>query len=154
MIIIPFPLIPILQLRFIPTIFFGAGFIFNCRNEKGDYGAFLNIYAQAEVSMNMELGLYIPGGHSPVELSISVGLKGVLGSGTIGLKIEYNLNQNQLTMNLNNILEAFALYFYIQYRFTINLKFYTYSFEFYIVNQRLFGYLTEEHKVINYKFLK
>jgi len=153
-IIIPIPILPLLQLRIVPNIFFKAGFEFDCQNERKEYGAFLNLYVQAEVSLSLELGFYIPGTNSPVELAICVGLKGVLGSGKIGLKLEYNLNQNQLTMHLNTQLEALALYFYIQFRFTIDITLYTLRFEFYIVNQRLFGIYTEIDKVISYNFLK
>ena len=123
-------------------------------NEKFEIGAFLYLYVQAEVSLNMEIGFYVPGTDSLVELSISVGLKGVLGSGKIGLYLEYNLNQNQLIICLDSLKESFTLYFYIQYRFTIDAIFYTLHFEFYIVNERLLGKYQEEHKVISYKFLK
>jgi hypothetical protein len=154
MITIQFPIIHILQLRITPTIFFGHGFKFDCYNEKKEYGAFLNLYVKAEVSLNMELGFYIPAKNFPVELSIKFGLKGVLGSGTIGLKLGYNLNQNHLEIGLYNKFEVFTLYFYIQFRFTIDLKLFSFHFEFYIANERLFGFYKEEHKAIIYKFLK
>ena len=153
-IIIPLPILPLLQLRIIPNIYFKAGFTFDCLNERKEFGAFLNLYLQAEISMNLELGFYIPGTYSPVELAICVGLKGVLGSGNIGLKLDYNLNQNQLTMYLQYQLETFALYFYIQFRFTIDAVLFTLRLEFYIVNERLLGKYKEEIKVISYKFLK
>ena len=152
-IIIPLPILPLLQLRIIPNIYFKAGFTFDCLNERKEFGAFLNLYLQAEISLNLELGFYIPGTYSPVELAICVGLKGVLGSGNIGLKLDYNLNQNQLTMYLQYQLETFALYFYIQFRFTIDAVLFTLRFEFYIVNERLLGKYKEEIKVISYKFL-
>ena len=152
-IIIPFPIISNLQLRIIPTIFFGHGFKFYCYNEKKEYGAFLNIYVKAEVSLNLEIGYYIPAKNSPVELAVCMGLKGVLGSGTIGLNLNYNLNQNHLEIDLYYKFEAFTLYFYIQFRFTIELQLYTFQFEFYIVNERLAGFYKEHHKVIIHKFL-
>ena len=102
----------------------------------------------------MEVGLYLPGIHSPVELAISVGLKGVLGSGKIGLKLDYNLNQNQLVFHLDYQIEAFALYFYIQFRFTIDIQIHKFQFQFYIINERLFGIYKEGHKEKIYKFLK
>ena len=154
MITIQFPIIHILQLRITPTIFFGHGFKFDCYNEKKEYGSFLNLYVKAEVSLNMELGFYIPAKNFPVELAIKFGLKGVLGSGTIGLKLGYNLNQNHLEIGLNNKFEVFTLYFYIQFKFTIDLKLFSFHFEFYIANERLFGLYKEEHKAIIYKFLK
>jgi len=153
-IIIPLPILPFLQIRIIPYIFFKAGFKFDCYNERKEYGAFLNLYIQSEVSLSLELGFYIPGTASPVELAICVGLKGVLGAGKIGLYLEYNLNQNQLIIQLDNLYESYTLYFYIQYRFTINAILFTYRFEFYIVNERLLGKYKEEHKIISYKFLK
>ena len=153
-IIIPLPILPLLQLRIIPTVYLIAGFNYYCYNEKQENGAFLHLYVKGEVSLNLELGFYIPGYYSPVELAIAVGLKGVLGSGTIGLKLEYNLNQNQLEIELYYQFEAFALYFYIQYRYTIDVKLYTLRFDFYIVNQRLFGIYMEKHKRKTYNFLK
>jgi hypothetical protein len=157
MIIIPLPIFPLLQLRIIPTVYFKFGYEFSCVNEKQEIGAFLDFYVKGEVSLNLELGLYIPGINSPVELAIVVGLKGVLGSGTIGLKLEYNLNQNQLAFELYYQLEAFSFYFYIQYRYRINIKIleeiFVLKFEFFIVNQRLFGLYKEKHKRKIYNFL-
>ena len=153
-IIIPLPILPFLQLRIFPTVYLKYGFNFNCMNEKFEIGAFLNLYIQAEVSLNMELGFYIPGANSLVELSISVGLKGVLGAGKVGLKLEYNLNHNHLAISLDYRFESLTLYFYIVFRITINLIEKQYIFEFNIVNQRLFGLYKEWHKEIIYKFLK
>jgi len=151
-IIIPFPILPFLQLRFIPTVYLKPEFNFTCLNEKNETGAFINLSVQAEVSLSMELGFYIPGINSPVELAISVGLKGVLGAGKIGLKLDYNLNQNLLIFHLEYQLEALSLYFYVQYRFTIDLQIYKFQFQFYIVNQKLFGIYKEGHKEKKYKF--
>ena len=153
MIIIPLPIFPILQLRIIPTVYFKVGYKFSCINTKLEFGAFLDFYVKGEVSLNLELGLYIPGIDSPAEIAIVVGIKGVLGSGTIGLKLEYNLNQNQLVIELYYQFEAFSLYFYIQYRLRINLELYILRLEFYIVNQRLFGLYKEKHKRKIYNFL-
>jgi hypothetical protein len=153
MIIIPLPIFPILQLRIIPTVYFKFGYEFSCVNEKQEIGAFLDFYVKGEVSLNLELGLYIPGIDSPAEIAIVVGIKGVLGSGKIGLKLEYNLNQNQLVIELYYQFEAFSLYFYIQYRLRINLELYILRLEFYIVNQRLFGLYKEKHKRKIYNFL-
>jgi hypothetical protein len=153
-IIITLPILPILQLRFIPTVFLKPKFNFTCSNEKNESGAFLNLSVQAEVSLSMELGLYLPGIYSPVELFVSVGLKGVLGAGKIGLKLEYNLNQNQLMFHLEYQLEALSLYFYIQFKFTINILKHHFNFQFYLINQRLFGFYKEGHKEKIYKFLK
>ena len=153
-IIITLPILPILQLRFIPTVFLKPKFNFTCSNEKNEYGAFLNLSVEAEVSLSMELGIYLPGINFPVELFVSVGLKGVLGAGKIGLKLEYNLNQNQLMFHLEYQLEALSLYFYIQFKFTINIQIHQFHFQFYLINQRLFGIYKEGHKEKIYKFLK
>ena len=153
-IIIALPIIPILQLRFIPTVFLKPEFNFTCTNENNETGAFLRLSVQAEVSLSIELGLYLPGINSPVELFISVGLKGVLGAGMIGLKLEYNLNQNQLVFLLEYKLEALSLYFYIQFKFTINIQIHKFEFQFYLVNQRLFGIYKEGRKEKIFKFLK
>ena len=150
--IIPLPILPFLQLRIIPNVYLKSEFNFNCVNEKYEIGAFLNLSVKANVSMDFELGFYIPGTYSPVELSITVGLKGVLGNGKIGLKFEYNLNQNQLEYFLDYQLEAFTLYFYIQYKFTIDLVLKKYQFQFYIANKRLFGIYIEGHKNKTVKF--
>ena len=153
-IIIPLPILPFLQLRIFPSVYLKYGFNFNCMNEKFEIGAFLYLYVQAEVSLNLEIGFYVPGANSLVEISISVGLKGVLGAGKVGLKLEYNLNQNHLAINLDYKFEALTLYFYIVFRITINLIYDKYVFEFYIVNQRICGLYKEYHKEIIYKFLK
>ena len=85
---------------------------------------------------NFEIGVYYPGKNGAFEMSLSVGINGVLGSGEIGLDLKLYLNLN-LKTDLYYKYTALQLFFYVVFRIIIDLKFLpTLKFDVYIINHR------------------
>jgi len=99
-----------------------------------EYGFYLDIYGLAEVGVSLEIGAYVPKMTSPIKISISLGLKGVLGAGKVGMKLTFFIGDNKYAIKLYMEFEAFRFSFYILFKFEID-KFINFSFEFYIYNK-------------------
>ena len=132
----------------------GLGYYQNLTNANDSY-FFVNIYGEAEVGVNFDLGVYIPSSRSPIFFGISIGLKGVLGSGKIGMQLQMffkgELN-NLFGIDLYSELQALSLTFYVKLQFQISVGFFEYSFEFYILNIPLIAYINEFHKIRYYEY--
>ena len=147
-IIIPFPLFPYLQLRIIPNVVLQThlGLEFQIKDTHIGF----DLYAKAEVSINFEVGIYIPPeGSKTLEISLRVGIKGILGSGKAGMKVYLRFRKMQIITDLYWEFNAFTINFYVKYG--INLKFFKY-FEFFIVNKQLAGSHKEYHRETTYNF--
>ena len=123
----------------------GLGFDINWN--KKEYSFYIDVYGMAEVSVSAEIGAYIPEAKAPIQLSLSIGLKGVLGSGKAGIKLSLFIGQNRFDTKVYLELEAFRCSFYILLKFSIDIKFYRFSFEFYIFNQAIAGIKFETHSI-------
>ena len=99
-----------------------------------EYGFYFDIYGLAEVAVSLEIGAYVPGMRDPIKISISLGLKGVLGAGKVGMKLTFFIGDNKYAIKLYTEFEAFRFSFYILFKFEIE-KFIYFSFEFYIYNK-------------------
>ena len=153
------PALPFIQLRIVPSAYLGIFANNDCikknnnKNplEKYDFGIFFDAYVSAKVSIALHLGFYFPGVPSTIEISIFVGINGVLGSGKIGIKLDLYLNKGELKTDLYFEYNAFELSFYIQYKFVIELEITTIRFSFYIFNKKLPGISKSKHKEKTYK---
>ena len=114
----------------------GLGTDLNWKDKQ--YSFYIDVYGTAEVSLTLELGVYVIDALSPIQLSLSIGIKGVLGSGKAGMKLSLFMGVNRYDTMLYFELEAFRLSFYILLKFLINLYVYKFAFEFYIFN-KVFG---------------
>ena len=85
----------------------------------------------------MEIGVYIPQFPTAIEKSISVGIKGLLGSGLVGMKIQLFLFKPTIKVNLYMELKTLDFTFYILLRVKVNLVITKFDFQFYIMNERL-----------------
>jgi len=112
-----------------------------------------NPYVKAEAYTNFEIGVYYPGKNGIFEMSLSVGIKGILGSGEVGLDLKLYLNLN-LKTDLYYKFNALQLSFYMVFRITIDLYIKTVRFDAYIINQILFGLYKEKHKITVKSLLK
>ena len=69
-------------MRIVPNLSFKLAFKIgaeiNIKEE--DLSVFFDLSASAEVSINLEIGVYFPQFPTAIETSISVGIKGILGS--------------------------------------------------------------------------
>ena len=145
-----FSIIPFLDAR----ICVGLGYYQNLTNATDSF-FFVNVYGEAEVGVNFDLGVYIPTSKSPIYFGISLGLKGVLGSGKIGMQLQMFFKgeyENLFSIDLYSELQALSLTFYVKLKFQISLGFFDYSFEFYILNIPLIAYIKEFHKIRYYKY--
>ena len=152
-----YPLGSFIELAFVikPTIEAGAcldaGTEINW-NDK-EYSFYFDLYAMAEISVSLEIGAYVPSLYSPIQISLSLGLKGVLGAGKAGIKLSLYIGENKYAFKIYFELEAFILSFYILIKFEIQLKIISFSFEFYIFNKKLFGLIFETHRTIIHKYI-
>jgi hypothetical protein len=89
--------------------------------EKKEYSFFIDICGQAEVSITLDLGLYIHSQKSIVSISINIGLHGILGSGAVGVKLILYLNKDRFIIDTYFQLTALQFTFYIMFRITINI---------------------------------
>ena len=142
-----FPPIPIIQMRIVPKLSFelgceiGAEIMLTKKDQ--DLSVFFALSASAEVSVSLEIGVYIPQFPTVIEISIAVGLKGILGSGSAGMKIELFLFNPRIKVNLYMELKALDFTFFILLRVKVKLLFTKFDFQYYIMNERLldgFGY--------------
>ena len=103
-------------------------------NQIEDEYYYIDIFGGAEVGVTVEIGLCIPSSESPINFSIQRGLEGILGKGTIGMKLELFLGEknNVFGLDLYFELQAFIINFYLLVRFQIKVFFFNFSFEFYI----------------------
>ena len=151
--ILDFPPFPYLQLRLIPNIFLGTKLDLDFQFKDTHIG--LDLYAKAEVSLSFEAGIYIPPyGNSVLEMSISTGLRGILGSGKAGIKLYFRFRTRKFVLDLYYELDVLTLSFYVKYRISISLKFLKkpFVFENDIYNLLLLGYREEYHKKSENKF--
>ena len=107
----------------------------------------LNPYAKAEAYTNFEIGVYYPGKNGAFEMSLSIGIKGILGSGEVGLDLKLYFN-SELKIDWYYKYFALQLSFYMVFRITIELKYIkSLRFDIYIINQILFGLYKEKHNI-------
>ena len=148
---IPFPPFPFLQIRIIPGLYLGTylDMIFPLQ----DTHLGLDINARAEVSLSFEAGIYIPPqGNVGMEISISTGLKGILGSGRAGIKLYLRLRKMQIRTDIYWEFNAMTLYFYVKFRIKIDYKLIKFNFEYNIIDKLIIGYHKEYHKESKYDF--
>ena len=133
-----FPSFPYLQMRIIPqldlSLNFDLGYEINLL--KKDYSIEFDVSARADVSLSLEVGFYIPG-HGGLEIAISVGLKGTLGSGAIGMKLSLCINEAEYEIELYCKYNALSLSFYILFSIKVKIGFVKFSFSFYLMNKKL-----------------
>ena len=127
-------------------ICFELGFDLNW--DKREYSFYIDVYGKAEVSVYLEVGAYVPSVYSPIQTSLSLGLKGVLGSGKAGIKLVLFFNKSRYAYTIYLEVNALMLSFYILFRFVADFKIYKINFEFYIINKLLFGLKFEVHSTV------
>ena len=131
---------PILNIQ----ICINIGFYFNTNNSEENKIS-IGASGEASVGLNLELGLYIPSGLSPISISISVGITGILGYGKIGVKLNFYLcgeNQNIYGYEFYYDFLAFQLTIYAKATFEIEIEIikFSYAFEFYLYKKELIAY--------------
>ena len=129
---------PYLQIRIIPSVDLNAcfqiGFQFNF--ERNQYLFYIDTSLQSQVSISLELGLYFPPFSPGFLISFSIGLNGILGSGTIGMKLSISLGKKSNKLEIYYEFKAFQLYAYILFKleFELGIKI---SIKFYLYNEKI-----------------
>ena len=152
-----FPTFPFLQLRIVPELHIGLNFEMGFEMDflEDDYTIYYDISGEAEVSVSVEVGFYYPVASKTVEISLTMGLKGILGSGSVGLKFSLCINKAEFETEVYYKYKAFTLSFYIMFRIQIKMKFMKFSFSFYLINKRLCKGITEKKsKSLKFKLKK
>ena len=122
------------------------GFDINWNIKK--YSFYIDAYGEAEASVSLEVGAYVPSVLSPIQVSLSLGIKGILGSGRSGIKLSLFIGECRYDTKVYFELNALIFSFYILFRFSADLKIYKFSFEFYILNKLLTGLKFEAHSTV------
>ena len=152
--ILLFPAFPILQLRIVPQIYFSLNFERgnNINILKNDYSVYFDVSGEAEVSVSLEVGCYIPSYSPSVQISLTVGIKGILGSGKIGIKLALFINEPKYELEIYYRYNALNLKFYSLFKVKVDFGLIKFSFKFYLINKDLIQGLSgrkskkEEHK--------
>ena len=157
--ILLFPSFPILQLRIVPGIDFSLNFEMGFEIDllKDDYSVYFEISGEAEVSVSLEVGCYVPIFNPAVEISLSVGIKGVLGSGKVGVKLTLFINEPKYEIEKYYEYNALSLNFYSLFKVKVNMGIIKFSFQFYLINKKLingFSGKKSQKKEYNYQKLK
>ena len=133
---------PVLQIRLVPefglNLNFKIGFMLNFN--KKEYTFYFDVSVDAEVSVSLEVGCYIPPIPSfplGLEVSLSVGIKGILGSGTIGAKLSIFINKPIYEIELYYEFKACIFSFYVLFKVKITIVIINFSFKFYLLNKIL-----------------
>ena len=98
---------------------------------------FLGAEGGASLGLNLEFGFYCPSAKSPVQMSFTLGIKGILVSGKIGMKLQFfyfGEDVDNYLLDLYYKLQAFDFEFYIKLTISIEIDIinFSYSFSYYI----------------------
>ena len=132
----------------------GFGYYKNLTDSKDSY-FFVDAFGEAEVGVILEAGVYIPSSSLGTYFGVIIGLKGVLGSGKIGLQLKMFFkgdSKDLFSLDLYNEIQALSLTLFAKMEFKISLGFFEFSFEFYLLNIQLIAYKKEFHKIRYYRY--
>jgi len=105
--------------------------------EKNDSFYYIGAEGGASIGLNLEFGFYCPSQKSPVKVSFSLGISGILASGKIGMKIQFFFseeNEDKYLLDLYYEILAFKFEFYIKLTLSISINIinFSYSLSYYI----------------------
>ena len=112
-----FSIAPIINAK----ICIGIGPFIN-NNNNGDNSFYMDIFGDAELSMDFSLGFYKPSKFSRIYLYYNFGIKGILGSGKIGMRLNLYFTGEKKTMfsiKIYHQIEEFKFVFFIYYHYNI-----------------------------------
>ena len=129
-----FPLFPLLQIRLVPAIEIGLNFKIGFQLDfKGkNYTFYYDLSIDAEISLSLEVGCYFPIQLS--EISLSVGIKGILGAGSLGMKLSIFLDKPKYKFEIYYELKTCIFNYYVLFKIEIHIEIVKFSFKFYLIN--------------------
>ena len=110
---------------------------FRKEEEKDESHFFLGAEGGASIGLNLEFGFYCPSARSPVQISFTLGIKGILASGKIGMKLQFfyfGKNAENYLLDLYYEFKVFEFVFYIKLALSIEIDIinFSYSLSYYI----------------------
>ena len=142
---IPLPIFPYLILTISFHIKLGSHLDIYPITE-GTIGLCTDLNVRGEIGVGVDVGIYIPKGKAPLQISLSAGINGILASGRVGFRLNFYLVAEKYETDLYFIFNAFTFEFYV--RFTLKIKIWRYkdTFEFYIAKYVYTLKTIEKHK--------
>ena len=138
----PFPAMPFFEivLRLRAYAGYGVNIAFRTQlRETFEPILTFDVYAEAGVGLDIEGGFYLPSSSSPIQINFVVGLGGTIGEGKAGIKLEFSLITNEVAADVYFELYAFKFDFYFRIAIKIDISFFKYHDEFYIVRLPIKG---------------
>ena len=133
--ILIFPPFPFLQIRLVPAFGIGLNFKIGFQLDfiKKEYTFYYDLSIDAEVSLSLEAGCYfsLQGG----EISLTVGIKGILGAGSVGMKLSIFIDKPKYKFEIYYEFKTAIFNYYILFKIEINIEIVKFSFKFYLVNE-------------------
>ena len=114
---------------------------------KDRVGLSLDMHIRGQVGINLDVGIYVPKGQSPVQMSVSCGINGILVSGRAGIKISFYLVEEIYETDLYYMLSAFSFSFYVKFNIRFKVWRLNKNYEFYLINYIYTGIQFEKHKI-------
>ena len=138
----PFPALPFFEIVLKLRAYAGFGVNIAFRPQKKEtFETILafDAYVEAGVGLDIEGGFYIPSSSSPIQINFVVGLGGTIGEGKAGITLEFSLIKNEIAVDLYFEFKAFSFLFYFKIGIKIDIPWFKYSDEFYIVRLPIKG---------------
>ena len=144
-IIIPLPVFPCLNL--VITNYVKLGSRLEITPILDDtIGLSIDLSVRGEIGTSFDIGIYFPDPSSPVFISVSAGMKGILASGRVGIRLNLFLVAEKYETDLYFIFNAFGFQFYVKFCINIRIWRIKYSYTYYLINYKYFLYTYEKHK--------
>ena len=101
---------------------------------------------RGEIGVSMDVGIYIPDPDSPFLISVVAGMKGILASGRIGIRLNLFLVAEKYETDLYYIFNAFGFEFYVKFEIAFRIWRISYSYQYYLIRQNYYLFAVEKHK--------
>jgi len=153
--IIFFDPFPYFQIRIVPNLNISLSFNlgYELDFKENDYSAFFGLSGEAKVNLSLEIGCYIPPFPLGLETSMTLGINGVLGSGSVGMKISIFINKPKY--DVERKFEFYSLKFTVYSLFKIKAELISFSHEYYLFKDDLNDEIGNKmKKKESYKFPK
>ena len=110
-------------------------------------GLSIDLSVKGEIGTSLDVGIYVPDPKSPVVISVNAGMKGILASGRVGIKLSLYLVKERYETDLYFIFNAFAFEFYVKFEIKIRVWRLNFSFVFYLIKYKFVLLTIEKHKI-------
>ena len=110
-------------------------------------GLSIDLSVKGEIGTSLDVGIYVPDPNSPVVISVNAGMKGILASGRVGIKLSLYLVKERYETDLYFIFNAFAFEFYVKFEIKIRVWRLNFSFVFYLIKYKFVLLTIEKHKI-------